>query len=168
MGARTLVLVRHAKAESDAAADAERPLAERGRLDAAAAGRWLAAQGITPDLAVISHAVRARQTWDEIATTVSAAETWVEERIYENTVDELLAVISTVPDSATTVVVVGHNPSMHGLAITLDDGNGDGEARAKIHESYPTCGITVFDVSRQWSDLAYGDATLRTFAAPRG
>jgi phosphohistidine phosphatase len=162
------VLIRHAKAEADAATDAERPLAERGRLDAAAAGNWLAGLGVAPDLALVSPAVRARQTWDGIATTVPTSETRVEKRIYENSVAELLSLISEIPDEVATLVLVGHNPSMHGLAITLDDGTGDDDARTEIHESYPTCGITVFAVTRSWSQLATGDALLHTFAAPRG
>lgn len=161
-------MIRHAKAVQDAATDSERPLAERGHLDAAAAGLWLAELGIAPDLAVVSPAVRARETWDAISATAAATETRSDGRIYENTVEELLAVVGEVSEDVATLALVGHNPSMHGLAVTLDDGNGDEQARAEIHGGYPTCAITVFDVARSWSDLAHGDATIRTFAAPRG
>jgi phosphohistidine phosphatase len=165
---RVLLLIRHAKAVPDAATDELRPLADRGHQDAHAAGRWLAELEIAPDLAIVSPALRARETWEEIAASLEPGELRIEPRIYENTVDELLAVIAEVSDDVATLVLVGHNPSMHGLAITLDDGTGDDDARSEIHHGYPTCGITVFDVTRSWSDLATGDALLHTFAAPRG
>ena len=43
---RRLVLIRHAKAEATGSSDSVRALAARGRRDAPAIGRWLAAQGI--------------------------------------------------------------------------------------------------------------------------
>jgi phosphohistidine phosphatase len=168
MSQRVLVLIRHAKAVADAPTDAERPLAGRGHRDAEAAGHWLAEREIAPDLAVVSPAVRAQETWDEIATTVAARDRWTDKRIYDNSVDDLLAVVADVPDDMATLVLVGHNPSMHALAVTLDDGAGDPDGQAAIRDGYPTCGIAVFDVAVGWPDLASGDATLRAFAAPRG
>ena len=64
MSERTLVILRHAKAERPAElADADRPLTQRGHADAAAAGAWLAARGYRPDLVLCSPAKRTRQTW---------------------------------------------------------------------------------------------------------
>lgn len=117
---------------------------------------------------VVSPAIRARETWDCIAETVTGDERRVDDRIYENTVADLLDVISDVPEEIATLVLVGHNPSMHGLAVTLDDGNGDRDSQAAIRSDYPTCGISVFDVRRDWAELATGGATLRAFEAPRG
>ncbi|MEV0324879.1 histidine phosphatase family protein [Micromonospora echinospora] len=62
--ARTLVLLRHGKAERpEGIADRERALTERGHVDAAAAGAWLARHGFRPDVVVCSPARRTRQTW---------------------------------------------------------------------------------------------------------
>src|ERR1700754_4584457 len=63
-----LVVVRHSKAEQGGASDFERELTDRGRRDAAAAGAWLAAEGVTPDRAVVSAAPRAAQTWQGLAS----------------------------------------------------------------------------------------------------
>ncbi|HVU60380.1 MAG TPA: histidine phosphatase family protein [Mycobacteriales bacterium] len=164
---RTLVLIRHAKAEPTADSDTLRPLAPRGRRDAEAAGRWLADLAVSPGLALVSTAVRAQQTWEGIAGAFPSAPMRSEPRIYDNTVEALLAIISEVPDEVESLVLVGHNPSMHGLAITLDDGDGHEAAQAALHDGYPTCAITVFDVACGWSDLAYGAARIRAFAAPR-
>src|SRR6478735_578713 len=62
---RTLVLLRHAKSDwSTGEPDPRRPLAGRGRRQAPEAGRWLAANLDAIDLAVVSPATRARQTWE--------------------------------------------------------------------------------------------------------
>lgn len=167
MTRRVLLLVRHAKAVAAAATDAQRPLADRGRRDARAAGKWLAGIGIMPDLAVVSPAVRARETWAEIGQALEGHELQVDERIYENTVADLLAVIADVPEDVVTLALVGHNPSMHGLAVTLDDGNGDADGCAAIRSDYPTCAVALFDVPSSWPALASGSATLREFAVPR-
>jgi phosphohistidine phosphatase len=167
MNGRVLLLVRHAKAVQDAATDELRPLAARGHRDAETAGRWLAELGITLDLVVVSPAVRAQETWAEIAAAVDADHVLTDERIYDNTVDDLLAVLADVSEEDASVALVGHNPSMHGLAVTLDDGNGDVAGEAALREGYPTCGVAIFDVPGSWADLASGSATLRTFAAPR-
>ena len=168
MTGRALLLIRHAKAVADALTDVHRPLTERGHRDAQAAGRWLAELGIAVDLVVVSPATRARETWAAIATTAPARDERIDERVYINTVEALLSAIVEIPDDVATLALVGHNPSMQGLAITLDDGDGDDEARAAIHDGYPTCGITVFDIDQPWAELAHGAATLRVFNAPRG
>jgi phosphohistidine phosphatase len=167
MNGRSLLLIRHAKAVPIAATDAARELSGRGHRDAAEAGRWLTELITALDLVVVSPAVRARETWAEISESLPAESVLVDERIYDNSVDDLLAVLADVPPDVGTVALVGHNPSVHGLAAVLDDGRGDPEARAILGHEYPTCGIAVFDVPGLWAELAPGSATLFTFAAPR-
>lgn len=168
MSERVVVLVRHAKSEQDAPSDVERELAPRGRRDAAAGGRWLAGLGVVPDLVVVSPAVRARQTWDELAPSLPVGDHRTDGRIYDNTAEDLLEVLSDVADDVMTVMLVGHSPSMHALAAALDDGTGDGQAREALREGYPTCGIAVFDLCVAWSQIGPGDGRLRAFDAPRG
>lgn len=162
------MLVRHAKAEAHTATDVERPLADRGRRDATAAGRWLADSGFAPELAVVSPAVRARQTWEQIARAVPDTAVEFDGRIYANTVDDLLAVITELPDDTATVALVGHNPSMHALAAALDDGAGDAAARDALSDDFPTCAIAIFDVATAWPDATTGTGTLRALVVPRG
>jgi phosphohistidine phosphatase len=167
MSGRTLVLVRHAKAVAEAPSDVQRPLAGRGRKDAAAAGQWLAAHGIVADLAVVSPATRAQETLDAISGTLAVRLRRTDNRIYDNTTRSLRDVITETDDDVRTLVLVGHNPSMHGLAITLSDGEGEPEAELGIRSDYPTCGVAVFDVADTWLDLDLGTATLRAFEVPR-
>src|SRR6476660_3130443 len=61
---RRRIALRHAKSDwSGGVADHDRPLAGRGRREAALAGRWLRETAADIDLVVCSSAKPARQTW---------------------------------------------------------------------------------------------------------
>ena len=150
---RRLVLVRHAKAEQGGP-DLERALAKRGRADAAALGEWLSKQGIVPDRVVISPSRRTRDTW-KLAAPPGSPEPEVDERIYDNTVEDLLAVIHSTPEDADTLVVVGHNPSVGELAVAFDP----------TLREYPTSATAVFALD-EWAQAPSGQLT--TSVVPRG
>ena len=63
-----LILMRHAQAEASAPSggDEARPLSAAGRAEALLMGRALAERGLKPDLALVSTAVRTRQTWEQM------------------------------------------------------------------------------------------------------
>src|SRR5690242_6265180 len=106
-----LIVIRHAKA-GEAPRDIDRPLTERGPRDAAAIGDWLTEHGLAPDRAVVSPAARAMQTWSGAAARLEGApEPVIDERIYENSMDLLLDIVSETPDDVRCLVLVGHNPS---------------------------------------------------------
>lgn len=163
------MLVRHAKSETDGATDCDRSLAARGRTDAPAIGRWLAQHALVPDRIVVSPARRARQTWDLAAAEVAAApDPVLDERVYGNTVEDLLEVLRDTPAEVETLVLVGHNPSMEQLSLALDDGRGQAAARHELAQKYPTSGVAVFAVNGSWAAIGPGGGTLASFAAPRG
>lgn len=168
---RTLLLLRHAKAaEPDGTADFERPLAERGRADAAAVGSWFARSGVSVDLVLCSPSVRTRETW-QLAAAAGAAGTTVEEdrRVYEADVDGLVAVLREVTPSVRTLVVVGHAPSIPALTEMLSDaGSSDRAALDRVRRKFATSGLARLELEREWADLEAGSAALVEFAVPRG
>jgi phosphohistidine phosphatase len=165
---RRLVLLRHAEA-AFAPVDADRPLTAGGAEHAAAIGGWLTAEGLAPEWVAVSPARRAAQTWERAgAQLASAPPPVVDERIYDNTVDALLAVLQEVPAGVGTAVLVGHNPSVGELARSLDDGAGDPAAVSDLTRGYPAGGIAVFDLPVPFAALAAGTARLTAFAVPRG
>lgn len=169
MASRTLVVVRHSKAERQAPTDFERRLSDRGRVDGADLGTWLAERGVVAEVALVSAAQRTDETWDVVA----AAAGWtcrprLSRTLYLTDEDGVLTQLREVPEDAGTVVVVGHNPTMHALAVWLDDGEGNDAARSAIASSYPTSAATVLDVDVAWADLAPGTATVRAFHVGRG
>src|SRR5215207_3637769 len=126
---RQLLLIRHAKS-GEGAVDRDRPLAERGVAEAPAIGRWLTRRGIVPDRVVVSPARRARQTWELAAAELGQAASPVfDERVYRNTVEDLLEIVGETAAEVTTLVIVGHNPAIQDLAIDFDDGRGDDAGR---------------------------------------
>jgi phosphohistidine phosphatase len=163
------VVIRHSKAVSGEMPDADRPLAEGGLRDASAGGRWLAEHRIVPDLAVVSPALRTCQSWevvrDQLGDQGAGCRVVTDGRVYENSLDSVLAALRTAADS-TCVAVVGHNPSLHSVVVTLD---ADAVSTwPSLESSYPTSAIAVFDVACSWSDLRPGAGTLRDYVAPRG
>jgi phosphohistidine phosphatase len=168
MNGRRLVLIRHAKAEARASSDAARALAARGRRDARAVGRWLAAHGIEPDLVVVSPAQRTRQTWElavsELGRTPPSA---IDPGLYENSVDNVFDVIRAADPAISTLAIVGHNPSIEQSALALDDGGGPA-SREEMRRGFPTSGVAVLTVEVDWVDVGPATATLEDFAAPRG
>ncbi|MGA8257789.1 MAG: histidine phosphatase family protein [Nocardioides sp.] len=170
----TLVVMRHAKAEQVGPSDFERPLAARGHRDATAAGRWLAEQGVTPDAALVSAALRTTETWQHVL----AGAGWklganfdldLDRSLYSADTDSALDLIRFVDESVSTLVVVGHNPTMAYLAQLLDDGDGDATAMTELLSgTYPTSATAIFAVTSPWAELAPASATLTGYAVGRG
>lgn len=167
---RTLVLVRHAKAEQVLGRpDHDRALTERGRRDARAAGEWLRRHDIVPELVICSTSVRTRETWDAMAKGGCHTE-FVEYRraVYQGGTTSVLETVREDAGEVETVVVVGHAPSIPELAALLTDGEGSRDAHAALSDGFPTSGIAVLRYPGHWADLDLGDATLERFHVSRG
>ncbi|MFJ9925512.1 MULTISPECIES: SixA phosphatase family protein [Streptomyces] len=164
---RRIALFRHAKADWPQVSDHERPLAERGRKDAAVAGRKLTDSGLTFDLALCSTATRTRETWKlAVHELAHRPKTVYEERIYEASPGELIALLNEVPDEVATVILIGHNPGVHGLAEILS-GSADDEARERMNRrGFPAAAFALLSFEGPWKSLEPGVATLTGYWAP--
>ncbi|MEZ0492643.1 histidine phosphatase family protein [Kineococcus sp. TBRC 1896] len=151
----TLVVVRHAKADSPVGLqDIARPLAERGKVDARQAGRWLGEHVGGCDLLLVSPARRTEETTARLLDGWGAAPVVVdEERLYEATLGDLLRVVRGLDTETAdaTVVLVAHNPGVSALVEALT-----GEV-----VQLRTAGIAVLDVSGAWADADTTSCTLR-------
>jgi len=158
MSGRTLILLRHAKSDwSGMESDLHRPLAARGRRQAPEAGRWLDANIDHIDLAVVSPAARARQTWDLVAAQLrTQPPTTIDDRVYGASERELLSVVRELPQELDTVVLVGHNPGLEDLASAL---TGD-------TTEMPTSSLAVVTWPGTWPDAGHDRATLRASGRP--
>lgn len=166
---RRLMLLRHAKTErpEPGERDRDRKLTKRGRNDAPVIGAYMARHGLVPELAVVSPARRAQETWDLIGPAFSKQPRVVnDERIYDASPKELVALISETR-AARSLLIVGHNPGLHDLAVRLI-ASGDVETREKISESLPTSGLVVIDLPfDDWSKLHANGGRLERFVSPR-
>ena len=176
---RRLVLLRHAKSAWPDMPDHERPLARRGQRDAPVMGRWLRAAGLVPDLVVCSTARRARETWQLARSGLGAAPpVRFDDRVYEASAAALLDLIRRESAAAETLLVVGHDPAVPGLALTLAGaapdaypGDGSGAVPAgmldHMRAKFPTAAIAVFSCAGSWDGLGPGSARLACFITPR-
>lgn len=153
---RTLVVVRHAKTEKHAATDAGRPLTELGlhqaRELAGWLGRLLPTTTAADTTALVSNAVRTRQTWAEISQQVPAT-VRVLDGLYAATTAEVLSTVQMIEPEVRTVLVVGHNPAVHDLVTLL--------AGPVVSSMSPGTAV-VLDVSENWHDLAAGGGEVRS------
>ncbi|KGN37039.1 SixA phosphatase family protein [Knoellia subterranea] len=166
---RTLVLVRHAKAEQGGYdADHERELTPRGHRDAAEAGRWLNEQGIGVDEVLCSTSTRTQQTCEGIwEAGCSEADVRHEHGIYNASAERLLDIAREADHDANVVMMVGHAPGIPVLASLLADGEGSDRAHDLMSEGFPTTGIAILRFSGAWADLAPGVARLDRFHVAR-
>jgi len=166
---RRLVVIRHAKAEQAGATDFERALADRGRTDAAALGAWLSAEGVAADHALVSGAVRTRQTWTAIADAAGwGVEPDLDEGLYAAGPETALDILRGAPDESRSLVLIGHNPTVAYLAQLLDDGGGDLAATNEMAMGYPTCAATVLSYDGAWAALGEQSAQVVAFHVGRG
>ncbi|WP_328497210.1 histidine phosphatase family protein [Streptomyces sp. NBC_00414] len=165
---RRIVLFRHAKADWPEVPDHERPLAERGRKDAAVAGRKLADSGIPFDLALCSTATRTRETWKlAVQELPHRPKTVYEERLYEASPGELIAVLNETPDDVRNALLIGHNPGVQGLADILAGGRSEGDAQeGASHREFHPAAFAVLSFAGSWKSLEPGTATLLDYWDP--
>lgn len=169
---RLLWLVRHAKAVADpppGGTDHERQLAPRGRKDAAALGKRIGAGGLgfaageLPAHVLCSTAARTTETAEQVSSALGLPLDR-RRRLYYGTPDDVLDELRTIDDGFRSVMVVGHNPATHLLALALlSEETGE---RGQL-ASFPTCALAVisFDALR-WQDVAMGTGVLAGFFTP--
>ncbi len=171
---RRLMLLRHAKTENEAPSgrDQDRQLDNRGRHDATEIGGWIGRHPPFPDLVLVSHAVRAHQTWEiaweAMKELVPEPQVELMPELYGADVSQLL---ETIHEASSTdsrrLMIVGHNPGMHELALALA-GSGDGTARKALADNLPTSGLAVFDFEiDDWADVAFRRGRLMLFVSPK-
>jgi phosphohistidine phosphatase len=168
MTTRRILLLRHAKSAWGGAEDYERPLAPRGRRAAAVMGVYLRDEGLVPDLVLCSGALRARQTWDIVATALAARPpVEVDPQLYMVGPDRLLARLRRVPETVGTVIMVGHEGGVDDLARLI--ARPDRSARRRrLDEKFPTAALAVIAVAgRRWADLGKNAGRLERYAAPK-
>ncbi|WP_205844249.1 histidine phosphatase family protein [Mycolicibacterium sp. GF69] len=167
---RTLLLLRHAKSDyPPGVVDHDRPLAPRGMREAGLAGDWLRAQGPAVDAVLCSTAARTRET---LARTRIAAPVEYRDRIYDATPGTVIDEINRVPQhfgfDVQTLLVIGHEPAMSGVALGLATADGSNTAAAeRISMKFPTSSIAVLRTAAPWDQLALDGAALVTFHVPR-
>jgi phosphohistidine phosphatase len=162
----TLYLLRHAKSSwaEPTLADSERPLAPRGRRDATLVAEHLRRIGCEPELVLCSPAVRTRETLELVRPALGGPRVMLEGELYAASPDELLARIRLVPDAVASVLLVGHNPGLHELALTLAS---TGDELERLEAKFPTAALATLALAGSWSRLAPAEAKLAAYVVPK-
>jgi phosphohistidine phosphatase len=89
------------------------------------------------------------------------------ERLYDAGPYAILQVVQKTSDRIGTLLVVGHNPGLHELAVMLTAG-GDRSVRRQLQEAFPTGALAVIDFKDDdWSNLSPASGRLERLVVPR-
>ena len=169
---RQLLLLRHAKSswDNNTLQDRDRPLNGRGRASCVTLREAMGNLGLAPDLVLVSPATRTRQT-------LAALEPWSEtplidevEALYLADSGKLLETLRAVPETARSVMLIGHNPGLQELTMlligpaALQPANPD---MRRLMDNFPTAGLVEFAIAGPWSTLDKGGGRMQRFLEPR-
>jgi len=175
---RKLALLRHAKSAWPDVPDHDRPLARRGKRDAPAIGRWLRDAGLLPDQVLCSTARRARKTWQLTRAGLGTSPpVSFDGRVYQASAEQLLDLIRQTSQAVRTLLVVGHDPAIPELALSLavavpsdyaDAGSGTELSVMvdRMQTKFPTAAVAVFELTGDWDQVTRGSARLTCFMRP--
>jgi len=166
---KTLVLLRHAKAESGTALqeDSTRALALKGIAGAGLIGAYLKRQQINPELVLCSSAVRTRQTLAEVQRSFSPPlDVQYHDRLYHASVADMLTAIEAVPEDVHTLMLVGHNPGLHQLCLKLAR-LGDERKIDMLAMKFPTAScVSLRYENTSWAELGKAKGMMVDFVTP--
>ncbi len=161
MAMKHLYILRHGKSSwaSEGQQDADRPLTPRGTAAAAHMGAECARRGWHPALALVSTAQRTRQTFAAFAAELARAGCDVPAMqflpaLYLATPEGVLAEVARHGGDADAILVIGHNPGLHELALWLARG-GTAAAQARLATGFPSGTLVRAEIETgTWTGLA--------------
>lgn len=168
VASRRLLVVRHAKSAWPAGVpDRLRPLGPRGLRDAPRMGQRIRELVGTVDVVVVSPSQRTQETWalinDELGHTGSVV---TDPRVYDAWGAHMLDLVRELPADAGTVMILGHEPGVSELVLSLA-GSARDDLRDRVATKFPTCALALLRADRPWGEFVPGCAALETFTTPK-
>lgn len=167
---KRLILLRHAKSDwsDDNVRDFDRPLNARGERAATLMGQWAAQQSLTCDRVIASPAARVQHTLDHFRAAFPACpEPHWERRLYLATAATLIDVMHETPQHIDSLMLVGHNPGLEDLILSMVPDDGLSTLRDSVEEKFPTASLAVLDCDvSEWRHVNEG-ARFPYLARPR-
>ncbi len=130
--------------------------------------------GLQPDIILVSTARRTLETlehldpWDETPLIEPM------DSLYLAEVPQIFAVLRDVAETARSVMVIGHNPGLHDVALALvgtevlaDPAAAHQTPLRPLTQGFPTGALAEFVVPGHWSQIGPGAARLVRFLTPR-
>jgi phosphohistidine phosphatase len=108
-------------------------------------GAHLADLGFAPDVALVSAAMRTRESWAAVQSSFPNARVQVEDDLYHADSGAVRHAAEKAGKTARTVMVVGHNPGLQELAVRLlTEGGAPPSLVGKAARQFPTAAAAVF------------------------
>ena len=168
VASRRLLVVRHAKSAWPAGVpDRLRPLGPRGLRDAPRMGRRIRELVGAVDVVVVSPTQRTQETWALINEELGhTGPVLTDPRVYDAWGAHMLDLVRELPQDAGTVMILGHEPGVSELVLSLA-GSARDDLRDLVATKFPTCAVALLHADRPWADFAPGCAALQTFTTPK-
>jgi phosphohistidine phosphatase len=162
-----LHLLRHAKSSwKGDKEDHKRSLSKRGREAARLVGRHLPEALGPVDLVLCSSAARTRETLELVlARFPNRPVCRIEDGLYLADGDKLIERLRLLDEDWGDVLLIGHNPGLHQLAIALAEPRSprfSGLADGK----FPTLARASLQISARWSEIAGARHPLLAYVTP--
>ncbi len=157
-----LIILRHGKSDwNNNKTDFNRPISNRGKRGAQHIGVWLAKNGLKPNMVISSPAERTRTTAKKMMKAMGETDQYIiyNKKVYEATLNDLLDVLSCVPENTQRVILVGHNPGLEQLLTYLCD-----KEIAVPHDGklLTTASLAHLSLTCQWKKIKENSAKLLT------
>jgi phosphohistidine phosphatase len=148
---KTLLILCNAKARSKDlnSSDHDRPLDELGKDDALNMGKLIKYKDLVPDFIISSTALRAKTTAEIVAKECKyEGDIVLDNSLYEAEPEDYLGILETLSDRYSSVLLVGHNPTIEETIQMLTDYSTDDKI------VMPSCALAHLSVPiKIWSDL---------------
>ena len=152
---KRLLLLRHAQAlPAEDGSDINRTLSPKGLADALALGKTLKKRELLPDYILCSSARRTQKTCEEVLKGLEEnIHTEFLKSIYNASMGDLLTLIQSTKDSADTLMIVGHNPTIYELVATMA-AEGNESVLNHLAQGYApaTLGVIETDIEH-WANI---------------
>ena len=167
---RTLVIHRHAKSSwaLPGMDDFDRPLNDRGNVDAARMGAWIVEQGVKLDEILCSSAARTRATAKHITKVIGSEPPITHlDDLYLASADTIKNSIGKIDNASKTALVIGHNPGLHDVVLRLLTAN-ERQDTTLLRTSFPTAACAIINLPiTNWNDIAWNAGELQSFMVPK-
>ena len=164
---RRLYLMRHGKAQAGmppGGGDLERALVGRGRQESRRMGVFCRDQAQPPTLILCSPSRRTVETCEAFCEGFGESlPQRVIDSIYMGSPSALMYAVAEAGGSEAGVLVIGHNPGIHALALALGR-RGPGPAQARLSSRFPTAALAIFETGiDDWAAFRVESARLMAF-----
>jgi phosphohistidine phosphatase len=163
-----LHLLRHAKSGADDSIDdRDRPLSRRGREAARRVGESLPGALGGLDLVLCSTSLRTRETAELVlAGFVPPPRILFEDTLYLAGPAGLIRRLRRLDEDSGAVLVIGHNPGLHDLAVSLAATDSP-RYRALAEGKFPTTARASFTVASSWAEIGRTRDALVDYVTPK-